>query len=311
MVILEQANSETIVAAGFTTEGAGIGFPSPEFELAARLLKETPTVSLLPTGPTVVEGTNGSEGNPVTFVVQLDHAFESDVQVSYVVVPPPADGNGPDLSGELTGTVTILAGATEATITITVVQDHFVEGNEPPEPVTIELVGAVNANINPDADTATVQIIDDDLPPIANDDAFTFAEGHVPGETPDGNVLPNDTAQGPEDLTVITAGTFETAAGGSAVLQANGDFTYTPPHENYNGPDSFQYTIQEFSHGELINTTDDATVSITVTPVNDPPVITPVDVEGSVFEAGLPTADRGSDSERRRSRHPHPAGSQA
>ena len=292
-VLLQQANTQGVVGAGFTTSGAGIGFPNIDYQLLA-LLQQTPTVSLLPTGPTVVEGTNGAEGKIVTFVVQLDHAFQADVQVSYVVTPPPADSNGLDLVGPFTGTVTILSGATEATIQIEVVQDHFVEGNEP---VTIQLTGAVNANINPEADSTTITIIDDDLPPIANDDTFTFAEGHVPGETPDGNVLPNDTAQGPEDLVVITAGTFQTSAGGTVVLQSNGDFAYTPPDENFNGSDSFEYTIQEFHNGELINSTDGATVSITVTPVNDPPVITPVQVEGSVFEAGLPTADRPANGE--------------
>ena len=53
---------------------------------------------------------------------------------------------------------------------------------------------------------------------------------------------------------------------GTVVLNENGTFTYTP-NTNYNGPDSFEYTISDGNGG-----TDTATVSITVVPVNDAPV---------------------------------------
>src|SRR5437868_1804928 len=63
----------------------------------------------------------------------------------------------------------------------------------------------------------------------------------------------------------VVAGTFATLHGGTVVVEANGDFTYTPP-ANYNGPDSFSYTL---SDGTL---TDTAIASISITPVNDAPV---------------------------------------
>ena len=55
-----------------------------------------------------------------------------------------------------------------------------------------------------------------------------------------GNVLDND-----DDvdgtITVKDTGTFDTA-NGSITIAADGEYTYTPD-ENYNGSDSFEYTI--------------------------------------------------------------------
>ena len=55
-------------------------------------------------------------------------------------------------------------------------------------------------------------------------------------------------------------------AHGSLTLNANGSFTYTPA-ANYNGPDSFTYKAND---GALDSNT--ATVSITVSEVNDAPI---------------------------------------
>ena len=43
------------------------------------------------------------------------------------------------------------------------------------------------------------------------------------------------------DITVKDTGTFDTA-NGSITIAADGEYTYTPD-ENYNGSDSFEYTI--------------------------------------------------------------------
>src|SRR2546425_2844811 len=53
---------------------------------------------------------------------------------------------------------------------------------------------------------------------------------------------------------------------GSLALNANGSFTYTPA-SNYNGPDSFTFKANDGSLDSNV-----ATVSITVTAVNDAPV---------------------------------------
>src|SRR5207249_501527 len=63
---------------------------------------------------------------------------------------------------------------------------------------------------------------------------------------------------------------------GTLSLSANGSFTYTPA-ANYNGSDSFTYKA---SDGQAFSNV--ATVSLTITPVNDPPVA--ADDSGSTAE---------------------------
>ena len=53
--------------------------------------------------------------------------------------------------------------------------------------------------------------------------------------------------------------------GGTVVLNGNNTITFTPT-ANTSGPASFTYTVSDGAGG-----TDTATVSITVTPVNDAP----------------------------------------
>ena len=81
------------------------------------------------------------------------------------------------------------------------------------------------------------------------------------------------------------------AAHGTTSLNGDGTVTYVPA-ANYNGPDSFSYTITD-----SVGFTDSATVSVTVDAVNDPP--TAVADFGSINED---TADR---DQRRRQRQRH------
>ena len=64
----------------------------------------------------------------------------------------------------------------------------------------------------------------------------------------------------------LTASVVTNPAHGTLTLNANGSYTYTPT-ANYNGTDSFTYRV---SDGSLNSNT--ATVSITITAVNDAPV---------------------------------------
>ena len=97
-------------------------------------------------------------------------------------------------------------------------------------------------------------------PPVAGDDTASVAE--------DGSVsvpiLANDSDPDSDPIHVSGVGA---AAHGTAVLNAAGTAIDYTPAANYAGPDSFTYTIADDS-----NATDTATVSVTVTPLNDPPV---------------------------------------
>ena len=109
----------------------------------------------------------------------------------------------------------------------------------------------------------------DNVAPQARNDSYQLNEdGSITG-----NVLANDSDANGDTLSATLA---TGPAHGTLVLNANGSFTYTPA-ANYNGPDSFTYTASDGKGG-----TATATVSLTVTPVNDAPVA--VDDVGTTAE---------------------------
>ena len=97
-------------------------------------------------------------------------------------------------------------------------------------------------------------------PPVADDETLTTAEDTA-GQV---NVLVGDTDPDPGDTLTVTSLT-PSASHGSVSCTAAGVCTYTP-NANYHGPDSFVYTVSDGKGGQ-----DTGQVSITVTPVNDPP----------------------------------------
>ncbi|HVK08484.1 MAG TPA: Ig-like domain-containing protein, partial [Gemmataceae bacterium] len=116
------------------------------------------------------------------------------------------------------------------------------------------------ANSNTATVTLTVNAVND--PPVADNDAYTTSED-TPLTVAAPGVLDGDTdVEGSALTAVVAAG----PANGSLTLNANGSFTYTP-NANFNGTDSFTYRA---SDGSL--TSNLATVTITVSPVNDAPV---------------------------------------
>ncbi len=76
-------------------------------------------------------------------------------------------------------------------------------------------------------------------------------------------MLANDTDVEGDPLTAVLV---DTPQHGTLTLNADGSFTYTPD-ANFNGTDSFTYKAND---GQA--DTNAATVTITVNPVNDPPV---------------------------------------
>ena len=114
-----------------------------------------------------------------------------------------------------------------------------------------------------DSNTATVSLTVlpvNDAPVAVNDAATVVEDGAVSVA-----VLANDSDVDGDALSVTSVGA---PAHGTAVLQSDGTVLYTPV-ANYNGGDSFVYSISDGNGG-----TDSAFVALTVTPVNDPPVAT-------------------------------------
>jgi VCBS repeat-containing protein len=109
--------------------------------------------------------------------------------------------------------------------------------------------------------TLTVTVTND--PPVANDDGYTTDEDTLL-TVPAPGVLGNDTDGDGDPLTAV----LDTGpANGSLTFNTDGSFSYTPDAD-FNGQDSFDY----FANDSLVNSVIAATVSITVTAVNDAPV---------------------------------------
>ena len=106
--------------------------------------------------------------------------------------------------------------------------------------------------------TVTVTGVND--APVAVNDAATTAEETAVS----GNVLTNDTDV--DAGTTLTATLVANATNGTVTLASDGSFTYTPA-ANFNGTDSFTYTATD---GTAVSSV--ATVTVTVTGVNDAPV---------------------------------------
>jgi VCBS repeat-containing protein len=98
--------------------------------------------------------------------------------------------------------------------------------------------------------------------PIAGNNSYTTAED-TPLTVAAPGVLANDTDPEGQPLTAVNA---TQPAHGSVSLNTSGGFTYTPVN-NYAGPDSFTYQAND-----TLRLSAPATVSLTVTPVNDAPV---------------------------------------
>jgi VCBS repeat-containing protein len=120
--------------------------------------------------------------------------------------------------------------------------------------------GALGSNLA----TVTLTVTAAGDAPTAADDTYTTDEDTALTAAAPG-VLGNDSDLDGDSLSaVVDSG----PAHGSLALNADGSFTYTPAAD-YNGTDSFTY---QASDGSL--TSSPATVSLTVTAVNDAPTVT-------------------------------------
>jgi len=125
--------------------------------------------------------------------------------------------------------------------------------------------------------TGNITLIVLNVAPVAVADTYTVAEDGVLTVTARG-VLINDTDYDPAILTAVKV---TDPANGTLVLNADGSFTYTPAAD-FNGTDIFTYKANDGHDDSNV-----ATVSITVTPVNDAPVA--VDDEYTVAEKAVLT----------------------
>jgi VCBS repeat-containing protein len=110
----------------------------------------------------------------------------------------------------------------------------------------------------------SIEIRDVNSAPIANDDAYTTNEDETLVVTAPG-VLANDSDPDGDALTAVLV---STTSNGTLSLSANGSFVYVPAPDFF-GTDSFTYRASDGAESS-----NAATVTITVDPVNDPPSFT-------------------------------------
>lgn len=151
-------------------------------------------------------------------------------------------------------TVTFSAGAATADKSVAALGDA---GYDPAETVIATVTTGSGYSVgSPSAATVTIA----DGTPTATDDEF----GGDEDDDTTGNVLTNDTDPSNDDL---TAALVDEPWFGVVDLQENGAFVYTPPADFF-GTDQFTYEVTD-EHGG----TSTATVTITVDPTEDDPVI--------------------------------------
>ncbi|MEM7312381.1 MAG: Ig-like domain-containing protein, partial [Planctomycetota bacterium] len=118
--------------------------------------------------------------------------------------------------------------------------------------------GLATLNIAPEADTVA------DVATTAEETAVSF------------NVLANDAFEGSVVLSNVLP-----PANGSVTFDAAGNVTYTP-NPDFNGVETITYVVSE----DTLGVTETGTISVTVTPVNDPPI---ANDDFVVTDAGRPT----------------------
>ena len=183
-------------------------------------------------------------------------------------------GSGATITGDGTGTVTIAGtqaqiNAALAAIIYTPTADFNTGAG------SIDLtVASTDGNLT-DSDTVAITVtpvpdIVDDSVTTPEDTAITF--NAITGT----NGASADNFENPgRAVTAVTQG-----AHGTVSFAADGTITYTPD-ANYNGPDSFTYTV---TSGGV---TETATVTVNVTPVNDVPVNTVPGPQSTPEDTGL------------------------
>ena len=120
-----------------------------------------------------------------------------------------------------------------------------------------DATGTADATID-DTITVTITVTNVNEPVVAGDDSFTLPEDTAPALS----VLAND--HDPEGVSLLPV-LATPPSHGTAIVETNGRITYTPT-EHFTGTDAFSYTVTDGTYPAT------ATVTLTVTPVNDAPV---------------------------------------
>ena len=136
-----------------------------------------------------------------------------------------------------------------------------------------------DSNQQTDTGQITILVTEVNDSPAATNDSFNVDEDNVLNIT-EAQLVSNDSA-GPsnESSQTLSVTSVGTASHGTVALNLDGSVTYTPD-PNYNGSDSFAYTVTDngTTNGASDPLSVQGTVTVNVAPINDPPV-----AEGDVY----------------------------
>ncbi len=262
---------------------------------------DTPTLSI-----SNVSTTEGIDSFAV-FTASLDKLSTTSVTFSLSLINGTASGTGVDFGTSGAGNLqvstnggaswsdavsaTIAAGQTSLLVRTPIVNDAVFESAE-----DFTLFTTVTAGTTTNGTASGTGTINNNPLPTAVDDSFTTSEDSpvsIAAKT-------NDSDPTGDPLTITQVNGSAIVAGGAAVAVTNGTvnlnaagtlLTFTPSSD-FNGPASFTYTITD-GHGG----TSTATISGSVTAVNDPPtasnnsVTTPEDTPFTFSAASFPFSD--------------------
>ncbi|NJN46232.1 MAG: cadherin-like domain-containing protein, partial [Candidatus Competibacteraceae bacterium] len=194
-----------------------------------------------------------------------------------------------DADGTLPNTQTFNIAPGNYSVTETATAGYLLTGMVCNDPTSNTMTAGNTANINlASGETVTCTFTNEPaIPPTANDDFPNMASS--PGDafhtvlniTLDSSALANTPAVTANDTlgspaATVTAFDNTSSQGGTVNVNANGEFTYTPPSATFTGPDTFTYT--------LMNAAGSSTATVTIA-VGERPTIAndgPRDVTGNV-----------------------------
>jgi hypothetical protein len=129
----------------------------------------------------------------------------------------------------------------------------------------LTVIGDTESEVN---DTSGWQLINNPPSPYTQASISAY-EDYTAGPTCDllNHANTTDLESDAEGKPISYYGTDLTASNGTVTYNGDSTFSYTPIAD-FNGSDSFTYTLTD---GEAINPTGTASVSVWITPVNDPP----------------------------------------
>jgi len=295
-------NTDSIIKAQLDANGHAVTGTPVSYDLTALTGVATPDGATVPgqtafaTLPSItVHNTSYTETNPTSTPVLIDPNFlvtDPDLLITGATITLTGGfvGSGDALDIVTTGVaVTVDSNTTDANGNITLVLtgvdtpvDYFsiirnsltfVSGDNPTNfghntTRTITWHFSDGAFGDPYGDsntkTSTITITAANDAPVANAGANSGNEDHVIV----GQAVATDVDNTPAQLTYSLTGANGGALHGTVTITAAGAYVYTPA-ANYNGPDSFQFHVND---GTVDS--NDGTISLTVNAVNDAPTVT-------------------------------------